>query len=104
MTLQEKREAIRNYRKQCLQVMWRKYPYCHYCGILTILHKDMSKYSKGYELWHRLATIDHKVPQSKGGKERKENFVLACHKCNVEKGNRYTYRAFLTLKREEIKP
>jgi len=31
--------------------------------------------------------IDHQVPRSRGGSNRASNLVLACHDCNVTKGN-----------------
>lgn len=33
-------------------------------------------------------TIDHLLPRSKGGGNRLENLVLACSKCNSEKGDK----------------
>jgi 5-methylcytosine-specific restriction endonuclease McrA len=86
-------------RRLALLRLYLAFPYCHYCGIKTILHKDMKKYSTGYENWHRLATLDHKIAQANGGKDEDSNYVLACHRCNNEKSNKFTYRAFLTLKR-----
>ena len=32
-------------------------------------------------------TVDHIVPRSKGGKTHWTNCVIACHRCNVEKGS-----------------
>ena len=31
--------------------------------------------------------IDHKYPKSKGGMDKKENFVVACKECNLGKGD-----------------
>ena len=33
------------------------------------------------------ATLDHRVPLSRGGAMRGDNLVLACNKCNNEKGD-----------------
>lgn len=33
------------------------------------------------------ATIDHKVPRSKGGETSLENSVISCRKCNNKKGS-----------------
>lgn len=41
---------------------------CHYCG------------KKGN-------TLDHVVPQSKGGPNKVDNLVMACSKCNGDKGD-----------------
>ncbi len=32
-------------------------------------------------------TIDHVIPKDKGGKDKWENLVAACKKCNIYKGN-----------------
>lgn len=32
--------------------------------------------------------VDHIIPKSRGGTDRSDNLVAACHKCNEEKGNR----------------
>jgi 5-methylcytosine-specific restriction endonuclease McrA len=38
------------------------------------------------------ATIDHLIPKSKGGKVLdEENFVIACFKCNQDKGNKVSF-------------
>lgn len=34
------------------------------------------------------ATIDHILPKSKGGINRPDNYVAACRKCNLRKGNK----------------
>jgi 5-methylcytosine-specific restriction endonuclease McrA len=31
-------------------------------------------------------TVDHKIPMSRGGKHHDDNLVVACLKCNKEKG------------------
>lgn len=45
---------------------------CHYC-------KE--------ELWRENSTIDHIVPLSKGGSDRRENKVHCCRRCNTLKGS-----------------
>lgn len=37
------------------------------------------------------ATIDHKIPRSKGGKNSFKNLVVACFNCNQEKGDNLFY-------------
>jgi len=49
---------------------------CHYCGV------------------PRARTIDHKTPESKGGRTNRENCVPACQQCNNWRGSRYTYEEF----------
>ena len=52
------------------------------------------------------ATIDHFVPLSKGGTNRKHNLIMLCHNCNQEKGNdikELSYIPYLLPKyREEL--
>ena len=43
---------------------------CQYCGKKTTA-----------------MTIDHIIPKHKGGKDKWENLVAACKKCNINKGN-----------------
>lgn len=45
---------------------------CHYCPRIV---------PDGY------ATVDHKLAIIKGGDDKKENLVWACHMCNVLKGD-----------------
>jgi 5-methylcytosine-specific restriction endonuclease McrA len=62
---------------------------CQYCG---------SKFSK------QDLTLDHVVPQSRGGGNTWENLVLACVPCNVRKGNRTPEEAHMPLLRRPKKP
>ncbi len=50
--------------------------HCYYCR---------APLSEG--LHARLATVDHKLPLSRGGTDSKANTVLACDVCNREKGD-----------------
>lgn len=45
-------------------------------------------------------TIDHVVPQSRGGADSWDNTVLACGKCNNRKGSRTPAEAGLKLRAE----
>jgi len=49
-------------------------------------------------------TIDHVVPQSRGGGDSWENLVIACLACNVRKGNRTPEEAGMPLLRRPVKP
>ena len=49
-------------------------------------------------------TIDHVIPQSRGGQDSWENLVLACTKCNVQKGNRTPEEAAMPLRRKPVRP
>jgi 5-methylcytosine-specific restriction endonuclease McrA len=41
----------------------------------------------GQQLTYNQATVDHRVPLSRGGQSEKSNFAIACKKCNQEKDN-----------------
>ena len=57
---------------------------CHYCG-KTGLVKDIEDMSSAAQR-SILATIDHVIPISKGGKRFDvSNCVVACYKCNSKK-------------------
>lgn len=47
-------------------------PRCSYCG---------------KELSDKTATLDHKLPLSRGGSNGRANLVLSCQKCNSHKGS-----------------
>jgi 5-methylcytosine-specific restriction endonuclease McrA len=40
----------------------------------------------GDRLWIEELTVEHLVPRALGGSDQVENIVLACQKCNQEKG------------------
>ncbi len=52
----------------------------------------------------RQLTIDHVVPRSKGGKSNWTNLVTACHRCNVQKGDKTPEQAGLNLLVQPFKP
>ena len=64
--------GFRNKRRRLIGQHKNK-PVCGYCG-QVILGTDI--------------TVEHIIPLSIGGSNAIENLVLACHKCNGEKGNR----------------
>ncbi|MBU0579856.1 MAG: HNH endonuclease [Candidatus Margulisbacteria bacterium] len=49
-------------------------------------------------------TIDHVIPRSRGGKDVWTNVVVACTRCNNEKGRRTPQEAGLNLKNIPYKP
>lgn len=51
-----------------------------------------------------MLTLDHVVPQSRGGKNTWENLVCACRPCNFKKGNRTPEEADMPLKRRPTEP
>lgn len=62
---------------------------CQYCG---------EKLAKGQ------CTLDHIIPVSKGGKNRWENSVCACKKCNSEKGNNFNHEIGYKLRKTPKAP
>lgn len=66
-----KEKRKRDYRKEKERLL-RKSNLCHWCSLtLTI----------------ETATLDHKVPLSRGGLNNFNNYVLACYCCNQRRGN-----------------
>ena len=49
-------------------------------------------------------SIDHVIPQSRGGRDTWENLALACLKCNVRKGDKSPREARMPLIRKPVKP
>lgn len=69
---------------------------CDYCGSPVALVPD----DPG-----KLATIDHRIPGSRGGTWKKYNLACACKQCNEEKCNmtdeEYRYYLILIGRRSE---
>ena len=69
-------DAKRRYRKSIFEDYLVRGPFghcaCAYCG-----------------KWSEKLTIDHIVPQSKGGVDFTKNVVCACHDCNQSKGHEH---------------
>ena len=64
---------------------------CHYCGrepLEIMSWEESSRMSHYARLASNQATADHVVPRSKGGDDSDSNLVVACFKCNYEKGDR----------------
>ncbi|WP_186757504.1 HNH endonuclease [Echinicola salinicaeni] len=49
-------------------------------------------------------TVDHVVPRSKGGKTNWTNLITACHRCNVQKGDKKPEEVGMLLRRKPFKP
>lgn len=62
---------------------------CQYCGVKAS-SDDLS--------------VDHVFPRSRGGDSTWVNCVLACHGCNVRKGNRTPQEAGMRLLRQPSQP
>lgn len=66
------------------QMFWRDGFRCAYCGVQD---KEALR-----------LTVDHVVPQSRGGSSTFQNCVTACTKCNSRKGNRTLKEAGMKLR------
>lgn len=55
--------------------MWNR-PACRFCGICKLPIANVEE-----------ATVDHKIPLSRGGSNRMDNLQLAHEQCNLDKGN-----------------
>ena len=97
---------------------------CHYCGYpLAFPIKRVVGWKHYDDFWNdgyndlrpgdypiyefeqpentKYPTIDHKIPKSQGGTNDMDNLVLSCIDCNIQKGARHTYEAFLEMKAGE---
>lgn len=72
------RERIRRMRDRLFR---RQKGRCFYCDELTVQTVGQG------DIPPNAATIDHIVPQSKGGTYEAGNIVLACRTCNQAKGS-----------------
>ena len=84
--------------------------HCHYCGHQLMPIDQKGKYTVhyhyngkylgyGYDLPVDLKwpTLDHKVPQIRGGKHGINNLVLCCQSCNTVKREKYSYGEFKAI-------
>ena len=76
---------MQNVRKRKLRLYWRN-PHCHWCGTKTIIHKH--KQCKAIP--DNAATVDHLYTRFDYMRGKSppgvEATVLACNKCNFERG------------------
>lgn len=88
--LDKRRSYPRSWLTDCMKEQRSKCAYCR-CRI---------KRNPLPVEWHRRATIDHVVPLSKGGENKRRNVVAACIKCNSDKGSLSAdeFRAILAAK------
>lgn len=82
-------ESGRRRRLKWLLEATRYKPRCVYC-LQTVAYNPATR------VMDRAATIDHKIPLSKGGDDRPHNYVLACRACNTLKGD-MTFDEFMAL-------
>lgn len=57
---------------------WR----CRWCGVEVSYNPAASG-----PFYPTMASLDHLIPQVKGGRNTKDNLVTACRRCNSERGH-----------------
>jgi len=68
----------------------------------NIMHRD--NYTCQYCGKKSDMTIDHVIPRSRGGRDKWDNVVAACLRCNVTKGSRTPREAGYKLARKPARP
>lgn len=89
LRLHAKHRSDKKVRFSRHNVFWRDKFHCQYC----FRHQPLNR-----------LTIDHVLPQSRGGKTSWENVVSACAPCNTKKGNKLPHEANMKLKNRPLKP
>lgn len=85
------RKAERKFRKKLRQtglrasIFYRERGRCYWCGVELFLITEGTDVTK-IPLSKR-ATLDHVMPRSRGGSNKKNNLVTACHDCNNNRQN-----------------
>jgi 5-methylcytosine-specific restriction endonuclease McrA len=72
-----------------INVFARDHGECQYCGV---------------EVDHKMGSIDHVVPRSRGGRTSWHNVVLACQPCNHKKADMLPEECGLILRRKPRAP
>ena len=80
------------------QVFARDGGRCVYCGVAV------RPRARGLHRAPDLATLDHLIPRSQGGRTTWENVATACAPCNLRKGGRTPRQAGMHIEREPIRP
>lgn len=68
----------------------------------NIMHRD--NYTCQYCGRKSELTIDHVIPRSRGGKDTWDNVVVACLRCNVNKGSKTPREAGMKLDKKPCRP
>lgn len=81
-------------QKRRLEVYERDGWKCVYCGAQLAKPEEWLPCSSGIPgmlvcpWWLEPATVDHVLPQSRGGNHKVENLVACCHSCNASKSTK----------------
>lgn len=91
---------VRDRRRNWLEAQHAKDPRCRYCRLPTELKHRGFNQREGVTSESRHATLDHIIPQGRGGTDWHENWALACHTCNWLKAD-MSEGEYIALLREE---
>jgi 5-methylcytosine-specific restriction endonuclease McrA len=89
LRLYARHKSDRKVRFSRHNIFWRDSNTCQYCHHIFLPSK---------------LTLDHVLPQSRGGKTSWENVVSACAPCNTKKSNKLPHEANMKLKKKPIRP
>jgi hypothetical protein len=70
-----------------LENLYREKGCCAYCGRETVIQTGPLPPLESLQSAVLWATVEHKIPQSRGGTDDPKNLVNACHVCNNMKGD-----------------
>ena len=97
------KRGLINRRRDWLRRQHKKNPRCHYCKIVTTIEPN-GRSSVSYKIGESFfATLDHAVPQSRGGLDIASNYRLACVTCNALKGDMSEKDFIAELVREGVR-
>lgn len=80
-----RRRHSRQWRERFLWQWSKRYGYaaCYYCKVRIRLTYRVA----GVPAAEDEATLDHLIPLSRGGEDKKDNLVWSCYRCNYEKAD-----------------
>ena len=68
---------------------------CIYCKSYMWLLKKAKRRPHSIASGKYVATPEHIIPKSKGGKDREDNIACACHDCNSRKGDKELPKGYI---------
>lgn len=75
---EKKRPQLTRHKRR----MMKKSRHCYWCKVMTFDPEIDGPCEPNI-----VATVDHKIPRSRGGLDHSNNYVLACKKCNERRAN-----------------
>jgi 5-methylcytosine-specific restriction endonuclease McrA len=74
----KKRPTLTKHKRRLM----KKSRLCYWCGVTTFDPDRDGPCDRNI-----IATVDHKIPRSRGGLDHSNNYVLSCKKCNEGRAN-----------------